>query len=51
MWLTLKNVKIPDDIYTRLTKFKGELTSDKGRNFSYGDTIDYLLNNNKKAKK
>jgi hypothetical protein len=36
-------MKIPEEVYTRLTKFKGKLTSITGKNFSYGDAITYLL--------
>ena len=47
----LKDVKIPEDVHTRLTKFKGELTTATGKNISYGDTINYLLDNQKEKPK
>jgi hypothetical protein len=47
----LKNLKIPENIYTDLTKFKGELTSDSGKNCSYGDAISHLLESQKAKKK
>jgi predicted CopG family antitoxin len=46
----LTNVKIPDEVYTRLTKFKGALTNKTGKNYSYGETITYLLDNHKEGK-
>lgn len=39
----MKNVKIPEEVYVRLTKFKGKLTTKTGKNTSYGDAITYLL--------
>jgi hypothetical protein len=36
-------VKIPEQVYRRLTKFKGKLTNETGDNYSYGSTINYLL--------
>lgn len=46
----LKDVKIPEEVHTRLTKFKGDLINKTGKNLSLGDAINYLLDNQKKEK-
>jgi hypothetical protein len=45
----LTNLTIPDEVYTRLTRFKGRLTDKTGKNFSYGSAITYLLDKEEKG--